>query len=41
MSDRVIVMRKGRIAGEIPGSQATEEQLVSIAMGVEQYDPIN
>ena len=41
MSDRVIVMRKGCIAGEIPGSQATEEQLVSIAMGVERYDPIN
>jgi len=40
MADRVIVMRKGRIAGDIKGSQATEEQLVSIAMGVEQHDSI-
>jgi len=38
MADRVIVMRKGRIVGEVLGSQATEEQLVSIAMGVEQND---
>jgi ribose transport system ATP-binding protein len=35
MSDRVIVMRKGRIAGEVSGDQTSEEQLVSIAMGVE------
>jgi ribose transport system ATP-binding protein len=40
MSDRIIVMRKGHIAGEVAGSQATEEQLVSIAMGVERHDPI-
>ena len=38
MSDRVVVMRKGRIVGEMPGTQATEEKLVSIAMGVEHYD---
>jgi ribose transport system ATP-binding protein len=40
MADRVIVMRKGHVVGDVKGSQATEEQLVSIAMGVEQHDPI-
>jgi ribose transport system ATP-binding protein len=37
MADRVLVMRKGRIAGEVPGGEATEELLVSIAMGVEEH----
>jgi ribose transport system ATP-binding protein len=37
MANRVLVMRKGRIAGEVSGEAATEEQLVSIAMGVEGH----
>jgi ABC-type sugar transport system ATPase subunit len=34
MSDRIAVMRHGRIAGEVPRSEATEERLLSIASGV-------
>jgi ribose transport system ATP-binding protein len=37
MADRVIVMRNGRIAGEVSRSEASEEKLVSIAMGVENH----
>ncbi|GIJ76954.1 ribose transport system ATP-binding protein [Micromonospora phaseoli] len=32
MSDRIVVMRDGRIAGELPGG-ATEEQVVALAVG--------
>ncbi len=35
MSDRILVMRLGRIAGEVPASAATEERLLAIASGVE------
>jgi ribose transport system ATP-binding protein len=38
MADHVIVMRQGRIAGEVSSEEATEERLVSIAMGVERHD---
>jgi ribose transport system ATP-binding protein len=38
MADQVIVMRKGRIAGKVSSEEATEERLVSIAMGVEWHD---
>ncbi|PZF60092.1 sugar ABC transporter ATP-binding protein [Curtobacterium sp. MCBD17_034] len=31
MSDRVLVMRDGRIAGEIPGSEATEDRVMTLA----------
>jgi ribose transport system ATP-binding protein len=41
MSDRIIVMRNGQIAGEVDGNDANEEQLVSIAMGVVNDDSIN
>jgi len=34
MSDRIIVMRHGRVAGEVPASEATEERLLTIASGV-------
>jgi ribose transport system ATP-binding protein len=34
MSDRILVMRDGRIVGEIAGVSATEEQLVAMAAGV-------
>ena len=34
MSDRILVMRQGRIAGEVPAAEATEETLLSIASGV-------
>jgi hypothetical protein len=33
MSDRVIVMRDGRIAGELPAG-ATEEDVLGLAVGV-------
>ncbi len=32
MSDRIIVMQGGRITGELPGSGATEEQVLELAM---------
>jgi ribose transport system ATP-binding protein len=35
MSDRILVMRLGRIVGEVPASVATEERLLAIASGVE------
>jgi ABC-type sugar transport system ATPase subunit len=31
MADRVIVMREGRITGEMPGSAATEEAIMHLA----------
>jgi ABC-type sugar transport system ATPase subunit len=34
MSDRIAVMRHGRIAGGVRGAEATEERLLSIASGV-------
>ena len=34
LSDRVLVMRQGRIAGELAGDAITEETIVRLAMGV-------
>lgn len=34
LSDRVLVMREGRIAGEVAGPAMTEENIVRLAMGV-------
>jgi ribose transport system ATP-binding protein len=34
MSDRVIVLRGGRVAGELPRAQATEEAVMHLATGV-------
>lgn len=34
MSDRVLVMRQGRIAGELPRHEATQEAIMSLATGV-------
>ncbi|HEY3325611.1 MAG TPA: ATP-binding cassette domain-containing protein, partial [Novimethylophilus sp.] len=36
MSDRALVMRKGRLAGEFKTSQASEESLLACAAGVTQ-----
>jgi ribose transport system ATP-binding protein len=33
-SDRILVMAKGKIAGELKGSEATEEQVLSIALNL-------
>ncbi len=33
-SDRILVMAEGRIAGELPGATATEEQVLSLALGL-------
>jgi rhamnose transport system ATP-binding protein len=35
MSDRVIVMREGRIVAEVTGSDMTPERLVRAAAGIE------
>jgi ABC-type sugar transport system ATPase subunit len=34
LSDRIIVMKDGRISGEIPGSEATEQKVLTYAIGV-------
>ena len=34
LADRVLVMRRGRIAGELRGDEATEQAIVRLAMGV-------
>ncbi|MGZ9811023.1 sugar ABC transporter ATP-binding protein [Pseudoroseicyclus sp. H15] len=35
LADRVLVMRQGRIAGEVAGSDKTEDAIVRLAMGLE------
>lgn len=40
LSDRVLVMRQGRIAGELVGAEATEDAIVRLAMGVGQSAPL-
>ena len=34
LADRVLVMREGRLAGEVAGDEMTEERIVRLAMGV-------
>jgi ABC-type sugar transport system ATPase subunit len=34
MSDRILVMRQGQIAGELSRSQATQEAVMALATGV-------
>jgi ribose transport system ATP-binding protein len=34
MSDRILVMREGRIVGEVPRAEATEERVMAYAAGV-------
>ena len=34
MSDRVLVMREGRIAGELTHAEANEERLITLAAGI-------
>ncbi len=35
LADRVLVMRQGRIAGEVAGARITEEAIVRLAMGLD------
>jgi rhamnose transport system ATP-binding protein len=35
MSDRVLVMREGRLVGELPRSEATQERIIAAAAGLE------
>ena len=37
MSDRTIVMHEGRITGELPREQLTEEAIMQLATGGVQY----
>ncbi len=39
MSDRVLVMRQGRIAGELPRAEATQEAIMSLATGMTAARP--
>ena len=34
LADRVLVMRQGRLAGEVSGKAITEENIVRLAMGL-------
>jgi rhamnose transport system ATP-binding protein len=38
MSDRVVVMRQGRIAAEFPRARATQEAIIGAAMGTDQIE---
>ena len=38
LSDRVLVMRQGSIAGELSGPQITEDNIVRLAMGLDAQD---
>ncbi|MCK5249672.1 MAG: sugar ABC transporter ATP-binding protein, partial [Spirochaetaceae bacterium] len=40
MSDRVLVMQSGRMVGEIPGNEATEENVIALAAGTVEGDII-
>jgi ribose transport system ATP-binding protein len=33
LCDRILVMREGQIAGEVPGASATEQDLITLAVG--------
>jgi len=35
LSDRILVMREGRLVGELDGPTASEEQVMALATGVE------
>lgn len=37
MSDRMVVMRQGRVAGQVAAADASEERLLAIASGVEAF----
>ena len=39
LSDRVVVMKEGRIAGELNRAEATEERVVALATGVRAVEP--
>jgi ribose transport system ATP-binding protein len=36
MSDRILVMRRGRIAGELNAAEATQEKILQLAIGAEE-----
>jgi rhamnose transport system ATP-binding protein len=36
MSDRVLVMREGRLVAELPRSAATQERIIGAAAGVQE-----
>ncbi len=38
MSDRIIVVHEGRISGEINTADATQEHIMTLATGGQQYE---
>ena len=38
MSDRIVIMRDGRTVGEVPGAEATEEKVMSLALAERAND---
>jgi ABC-type sugar transport system ATPase subunit len=39
MSDRVLVMRRGMIAGELSRAEATQERIMALATGLDEGRP--
>ena len=39
MSDRILIMRNGRIAGELSDSEASQEEIMNYALG-EAYEAV-
>jgi ABC-type sugar transport system ATPase subunit len=40
LSDRIVVLSEGRIMGELPGAEATEEAVIRLATGVSETEEI-
>jgi ABC-type sugar transport system ATPase subunit len=36
LADRIMVMREGRIVAQLPGNEATEEDILRLAMGTKE-----
>jgi ribose transport system ATP-binding protein len=41
MSDRILVMHEGRVAGILPGATATEDAVMSLAVGFQEHERPN
>ena len=41
MSDRILVMRNGKIVGELEGNEIKEQNLINYAMGVNNCESVN
>ena len=37
LSDRILVMREGRLVGELPRAEASEERILALATGAQTH----